>query len=533
MARTPIPIIDIFAGPGGLGEGFSSVRSANGRAVFRIALSVEMDPSAHRTLLLRSFFRQFPRSSVPEAYYDYLKGRSNGPRSLEELFGLFPKQAGNANGEAWCEELRPALAGETDRRIKTALGSARTNDPWGIVGGPPCQAYSLVGRSRMRKPMGDAFYADKRHTLYKEYLRLLKGHEPPFFILENVKGLLSSKTRAGSLVFGRMLSDLRKPHEGLRYRVFPVADYGAAELDLALGSESTDPRNFVVRAEQHGVPQARHRIILLGIREDCLGGTLKWPLPIARDAKPVTVRGVVADLPALRSGVSGIPDSTFAWNESLQSFGAWGMIRELRKMHASDVAEQIESALCQIAKGDNNRGGRFIGGDCRPECLAWWLSDERLGGVCNHETRSHRADDLHRYLFAASFASVRGRSPHLRDFPEELLPAHRNVKAAVRGGLFDDRFRVQLCDRPSSTVTSHISKDGHYFIHPDPVQCRSLTVREAARLQTFPDNYFFEGPRTEQYRQVGNAVPPLLARRIARTVACALNIRLIDDGSPQ
>jgi len=126
--------------------------------------------------------------------------------------------------------------------------------------------------------------------------------------------------------------------------------------------------------------------------------------------------------------------------------------------------------------------------------------------------------DLSRYLFVATFGAVHGRSPELRDFPEKLLPNHQNVREAGKEKFFDDRFRVQIDTEPAATVTSHLKKDGHYFIHPDPSQCRSITVREAARIQTFPDNYFFCGPRTSQFEQVGNAVPPLLAVQLAEIV---------------
>jgi len=151
-----------------------------------------------------------------------------------------------------------------------------------------------------------------------------------------------------------------------------------------------------------------------------------------------------------------------------------------------------------------------------PQKYSDWYIDDVLGGICNHESRAHIRDDLHRYFFAAMFAKLNRRSPYLNEFPIELLPKHKN---ASEGKKFTDRFRVQVRGKPSTTVVSHISQDGHYYIHYDPAQCRSLTVREAARLQTFPDNYFFEGPRTQQYIQVGNAVPPLLAYQIAQIVA--------------
>jgi DNA (cytosine-5)-methyltransferase 1 len=166
-----------------------------------------------------------------------------------------------------------------------------------------------------------------------------------------------------------------------------------------------------------------------------------------------------------------------------------------------------------------DRGGEFVPGDITSLHARNWYCDSEIGGVCNHSARGHMESDLFRYIYAACFAKLHGRSPSLKHFPTDLLPDHESVDTALEdGGNFSDRFRVQVEGRPSTTIVSHISKDGHYYIHPDPMQCRTLTVREAARLQTFPDSYFFCGPRTPQYVQVGNAVPPYLAKQIGGIV---------------
>jgi len=154
-----------------------------------------------------------------------------------------------------------------------------------------------------------------------------------------------------------------------------------------------------------------------------------------------------------------------------------------------------------------------------PESLKAWYIDPNLNVVLNHETRGHMVDDLLRYSYCAAYAQIQGLSPKSPHFPQELAPAHANWDT----GKHSDRFRVQVADKYATTVTSHISKDGHYFVHYDPQQCRSLSVREAARLQTFPDNYIFEGTRTNQYVQVGNAVPPYLAFQIGQAILKVLS----------
>lgn len=278
--------------------------------------------------------------------------------------------------------------------------------------------------------------------------------------------------------------------------------------------ESCDPSDFIVFAERHGIPQARHRVILLGIRE----GISTDGLRVLATKTAVPARQVLTGLPKLRSGLSYGEDSADAWKDEIRSALKAAWLTHLKRNGDSDIYESVVRTVEQLKVPRKDRGGEFVECDPSADLESAWFIDRRLDGACNHSTRTHMPSDLHRYLFATCYAAARDHSPRLWDFPAALLPAHANAVDALNGGNFADRFRVQLWSRPATTVTSHIAKDGHYYIHPDPGQCRSLTVREAARLQTFPDNYFFCGNRTSQYSQVGNAVPPLLAKQIAEQV---------------
>jgi DNA (cytosine-5)-methyltransferase 1 len=228
---------------------------------------------------------------------------------------------------------------------------------------------------------------------------------------------------------------------------------------------------------------------------------------------------VLNGLPRLRSGLSRTTDSKDAWRAALGGILAGRFLDGIPNGKGTALREDIRWTLARLSVPRADRGGEFV--SCTPtsEYRQDWYCDDRISGVCNHASRPHITEDLYRYLFVASYARLYGRSPELRDFPPPLLPNHKNAHDKDKLLYFDDRFRVQLIDKPATTITSHIAKDGHYYIHYDETQCRSLTVREAARLQTFPDNYFFCGTRTQQYVQVGNAVPPLLAHQIARIVA--------------
>ena len=278
---------------------------------------------------------------------------------------------------------------------------------------------------------------------------------------------------------------------------------------------AADPRDYLIECENFGLPQKRHRVFLLGIRRDLQ--VTPNEIQSVRD-ETTTVQDVISNLPDLRSGLSKINDTTENWINVLKQVDKQSWFGERIDKNSGRIWKEMKRAIKAI-NINLSRGQEFLHSDSgRPEVFAEWYCDEKLEGVINHTTRSHIVEDLYRYLFAACFAKVVGKSPLLKDFPAALLPNHKNAEKGVEGDLFSDRFHVQVQDKPSSTVISHISKDGHYFIHPDPTQCRSMTVREVARLQTFPDNYLFEGVRTSQYQQVGNAVPPLLARQIASVV---------------
>lgn len=514
--RAPIPVIDLFAGPGGLGEGFASLSGPDGGRRFEVKVSVEKDEVAHRTLSLRALFRSFPEGMAPDCYYDYVRGAI----TREQLFAHpDAAEAGRrALAEARCAELGRTPHVTIDGWIRAALGAA---GEWILIGGPPCQAYSLAGRSRLRPGNAEAFEADKRHLLYTEYLRIIRDFSPPVFVMENVKGMLNSK-HAGSPIFGKILSDLRSPGNGSAYVV----------RSLVVDGDAPKPLDYLIESEKFGVPQRRHRVILFGVRSDVALGMPahareagKFKLRPSGDG--VGVCAALSGLPPLRSRLSVKEDSPSLWRSTLkrapESLRGWR--RPIRADIERTMAESWREAAARESHGSRFQPGTVSMDGKTPQRLRDWLLDPRLGGVAQHEARAHMASDLHRYLFAACYARSQGYSPKLAQFPPKLLPDHANMGSDAIP--FLDRFRVQLAGEPSSTVVSHICKDGHYFIHPDPSQCRSLTVREAARLQTFPDNYLFEGNRTQQYHQVGNAVPPWLARQIAEVVFDFMNASAI------
>lgn len=247
-------VVDLFAGPGGIGEGFASLRANNGKPAFKTLASIERNDYAHQTLLLRQFFRSFRQEEVPDAYGGYI--------TKDELIQKYPLEWQHAESSALKISLGDETHDQVKKLIKRRLGKTKK---WALVGGPPCQAYSLVGKSRMMS--SPDFEGDERHFLYKEYLKIILDHRPPVFVIENVKGILSEKVN-GKLVIQKIVNDLSSPikaimhkRNGLAYRLFSLSQDGKLNGEI-------NPKDFIVKSEEYGVPQARHRMFIVGIRSD-------------------------------------------------------------------------------------------------------------------------------------------------------------------------------------------------------------------------------------------------------------------------
>lgn len=405
--------LDLFAGAGGLSEGFI-------QAGFSPVSHVEYDQAACFTLRTRMAYHWLKSVDRENIYADYL----NGTLSRDELYSAIPEEVKESvlNKEI-AQETLEEIFNIIDRQLKGGKLDL-------IVGGPPCQAYSLVGRSRDVNGM----VGDKRNYLYLYYAEFLKRYKPAYFIFENVTGLLSAKDKKGNSYLEQMRN-----------------------LFLECGYE-TEYR--VLSAENYGVLQTRKRIILVGRLGKETGF---YPEPDVWRPN-VTVSEIFHDLPSIMAG-------------------------------------QGAAAPCRMKA----YGGKWlyqagIRNDALP--VTW------------HQARPNNKQDLEIYRRVVDLWDKKKKRLEYDDLPERLK-THTNRTSFV------DRFKVVAADISTShTVVAHLSKDGHYYIHPDISQNRSITPREAARLQTFPDDYYFESikptpGRTAAFRQIGNAVPVLLARKIA------------------
>ena len=412
--RAVLRFLDIFAGAGGISEGFL-------RAGFSPVAHVEMDVAACFTLKTRSAYKWLKDNKREQDYHKYLNGEIN----RDDLYALVPKEVLNTvlNYEISEENLN-----EVFQKIDELLKGNKLDL---IVGGPPCQAYSLVGRARDANGM----VGDQRNYLYILYAKFLEKYQPKFFVFENVVGLLSAKDRDGTLHFDKMKA------------LFEKCGYSVEFKKL--------------NANEYGILQNRTRVILIGK----LGKHKNFFPDIPKETSVYTVKSVLQDLPKIKAGG-----------------GAY---------KATATKKTADRYLFE-AKIKNN--------EFQP--------------VTFHCARTNAERDLRIYKKVVRLWNEEGKRLSYPDLPESLK-THKNTKS------FLDRFKVVADNLPySQTVVAHISKDGHYFIHPDIDQNRSLSPREIARLQTFPDDYYFESvsgkpSRTYAFKQIGNAVPVLLAEKIA------------------
>lgn len=406
--------IDLFAGAGGFSEGFK-------RAGFEPVAHVEVDPAACLTLRTRLAYYYLTENSKADLYVQYLKGEI----SRDQLYSFIPSRILES-------VIRLPISDENNNRIFQTIESLIGNKQIDlIVGGPPCQAYSLIGRNRDENGMRE----DPRNYLYVQYGRFLKRYSPKLFVFENVIGLLSAEK-------GKHFKNIQKYFTRLGYMVEPS----------------------IVNANQFGVLQNRRRVIIIGWQKD------------------------------LNLSIGELAD------QGSCSYKVESIFEDLPEIHAGGGIDRFVTYTSEI--NDYLQFARIRNG---------------LDILTQHVARPHTEQDKEIYrIVVQKWESNRARLDY-NDLPERL-------KSHSNRGSFLDRFKVVAADLPySQTVVAHIAKDGHYYIHPDISQNRSISVREAARLQTFPDDYYFEGTkeghiRTPAFAQIGNAVPPLMVEKIAKKI---------------
>lgn len=408
-----INYIDLFAGAGGLSEGFT----ASG---YHSVAHVEMNADACMTLKTRACYYYLKETGMESKYKDYLKGLID----RDELYSSIPEKIlDTVINETMSEEGMHNLL----EKISCLMKQQKVESIDLIVGGPPCQAYSLVGRA----VKGEDMKNDPRNYLYKVYLKVLSQYRPRMFVFENVPGLLTANK-------GKYFEDMRK--------AFYDAGYN---LDFR-----------ILNAKNFNVLQSRQRVILIGWLKE-----MGMYYPDFKENKyHHTVKDILEDLPRIQAGEQNNDYASEKYSEYLTE-------TEIRK---------------------------------KEDILTW------------HVSRPNIERDKEIYKTVINAWDAEKRRIKYTELPDELC-THNNRTA------FLDRFKVVAADLPTShTMMAHISKDGHYFIHPDINQARSITVREAARIQSFPDDFFFEGSRTAAFTQIGNAVPPLMAKGIAEELKIQL-----------
>lgn len=402
-----LKFVDLFAGAGGLSEGFI-------RAGFEPVAHVEMNTEACNTLKTRTAFHYLKDNNRLDEYVSYLKGNI----SRDDLWNKIPNHLIKS-------VINKEISSDTIPKIFQIIDSELKNEQVDLViGGPPCQAYSVAGRAR--KNMDD----DPRNHLYKHYIKFLEKYKPKMFVFENVPGILSASN-------GEYLD-----------KIFKAVKKAGYNLDKK-----------VLNAKHFDVLQDRKRVIIIGWKKDL---DLSYPFFEEKNNNYEILRELFADLPKIKSGA-----------------GKWNVTK-----YAKQSNEYLKNSS---------------------------IRNEVIDFTTQHISRYNNQNDLEIYRIAVEKWQKEGKRLKYGELPERLIK-HSNTKT------FSNRFQVVNHKGISHTVVAHICADGHYYIHPDIKQNRSITVREAARIQSFPDDYFFESSRTAAFKQIGNAVPVLMAEGIAKKI---------------